>query len=107
MALLDTSKREGGVIRRVVDVGAGNGAFAAHPAALGYQVTTIEPSATGMNLLRKAHLAIDGIQASAYDDLSPPHGLFDAAVALEVVEHCYYPRAWPPRWPPWRGLAAW
>ena len=79
-------------VRRVADLGAGNGAFAAHPAARGFRVTAIEPSSSGVAVLRGAHPAIETIQASAYDDLSPQHATFDAAVALEVVEQCYYPR---------------
>ncbi len=81
-----------GPIRRVVDVGAGNGAFAAHLAELDYQVTAVEPSASGIAAMRAAHPSVESVRASAYDDLSVWHGSFDAAVALEVVEHCYYPR---------------
>jgi len=81
-----------GPIHSVVDVGAGNGAFAAHLADLGYDVTAVEPSTSGVEAMRAAHHGLKHVQASAYDDLSGLHGTFDAAVALEVVEHCYYPR---------------
>ena len=77
---------------RVVDVGAGNGAFAAHLSALGFDVTAVEPSLSGIDALRKAHPGLASIRASAYDDLGALYGAFDVAVALEVVEHCYYPR---------------
>ena len=92
VGLLRTPRSGFGQIHRVVDVGAGNGAFAAHLAELGYQVTAVEPSASGIAAMRAAHGSVESVRASAYDDLSAWHGSFDAAVALEVVEHCYYPR---------------
>lgn len=90
--LLRARSPDFGPIHRVVDVGAGNGAFAAHLAELGYQVTAVEPSVSGIAAMRAAHTSVERVRASAYDDLSAWHGSFDAAVALEVVEHCYYPR---------------
>lgn len=91
--LLRTPSPLFGPIHRVVDLGAGNGAFAAHLAKLGYQVTAVEPSGSGIAAMRAAHgRSVESVRASAYDDLSAWHGSFDAAVALEVVEHCYYPR---------------
>ena len=92
VGLLRVPSPEFGPICRVVDVGAGNGAFAARLAELGYRVTAVEPSASGIETMRAAHPSLESVRASAYDDLSTLHGSFDAAVALEVVEHCYYPR---------------
>ena len=92
VGLLRVPSPEFGPICRVVDVGAGNGAFAARLAELGYRVTAVEPSASGIETMRAAHPSLESVRASAYDDLSALHGSFDAAVALEVVEHCYYPR---------------
>ena len=92
LRLLGEASHATGAACRVVDVGAGNGAFAAHLAGLGFQVTAIEPSASGIEALRAAHPGLEHVRASAYDDLSALHGTFDAAVALEVVEHCYFPR---------------
>ena len=57
---------------RIMDVGSGNGAFAAHLAALGFEVVVVE--------------------GSAYVDLAANHGTLPVVPCLEVIEHCFFPR---------------
>lgn len=82
-----------GAARRVFDLGCGNGSTAAHLAALGYDMTGIDPSADGIERARRVHPGLSIDQGSAYDDLAGRYGRFPAAISLEVVEHLYNPRA--------------
>lgn len=77
---------------RIIDVGCGNGATAAMLAELGFDVVGIDPSSTGTEVARRAYPHLRFAERSAYDDLAAEFGQFDAAVSLEVVEHCYWPR---------------
>jgi 2-polyprenyl-3-methyl-5-hydroxy-6-metoxy-1,4-benzoquinol methylase len=77
---------------RVMDLGCGNGAFAADLLARGYDVTGVDPSDDGIRIARHAHPNLKTFQGSAYDDLARQYGRFDAVVSLEVVEHVYAPR---------------
>lgn len=77
---------------RVLDLGCGNGSTAAKLAAFGYQVTGVDPSADGIARARRNYPEVEFHLGSAYDDLSHL-GRFRAVVSLEVIEHCYAPRA--------------
>ena len=76
---------------RVLDLGAGNGAFAARLSSLGVSVTAVEPSSSGVEIARQTHPQLTVIQASAYDDLTWL-GQYSVVTCLEVIEHCYFPR---------------
>lgn len=77
---------------RVVDIGAGNGAFAATLAASGFEVTAVEPSESGVEQAKRSHAGVRVHKGSAYDDLAPTLGAFAVVTCLEVIEHCYLPR---------------
>lgn len=77
---------------RILDLGCGNGAFAAELSEQGYDVTGMDPSQDGIEQARRAHPGLDVHVGSAYDDLQSGYGTFDVVVSLEVVEHVYYPR---------------
>jgi 2-polyprenyl-6-hydroxyphenyl methylase/3-demethylubiquinone-9 3-methyltransferase len=77
---------------RIFEVGCGSGATAAMMSQLGYSVTAIDPSSSGIQLAREAYPHIRFEERSAYDDLVREFGTFDAVVSLEVIEHCYWPR---------------
>jgi 2-polyprenyl-6-hydroxyphenyl methylase/3-demethylubiquinone-9 3-methyltransferase len=61
-------------------------------AELGFMVTAVDPSTTGIQVAIEAYPKVRFAQRSAYDDLASEFGEFDAVVSLEVVEHCYWPR---------------
>jgi 2-polyprenyl-6-hydroxyphenyl methylase/3-demethylubiquinone-9 3-methyltransferase len=85
--------------RRVVDIGAGNGAMAGRLAAAGLDLTGVEPDAGGVAAARAAWPDIVFEQAGVADDPAPiverAGGPFDAAVCTEVVEHLYAPARLP------------
>ena len=78
--------------KRVFEVGAGNGAVAAHLTTLGYEVTGVEPSNDGVTQAHKAFPGLAIEQASTDEDLAARFGHFPVVLSLEVVEHVYAPR---------------
>jgi 2-polyprenyl-3-methyl-5-hydroxy-6-metoxy-1,4-benzoquinol methylase len=79
-------------LRRVFDLGCGNGSVAHELTRDGYQVTGVDPSEEGIRLARQAHPELNLAVGSAYDDLAAHYGQFPVLVSLEVVEHVYDPR---------------
>ncbi|HJO35369.1 MAG TPA: class I SAM-dependent methyltransferase [Gammaproteobacteria bacterium] len=82
--------------RRVLDLGAGNGALCHELAAAGYEVVGVEPDAAGMEIASRRNagarfyqLAVDDPPDAVLAD--SPDG-FDAVVSTEVIEHLYAPR---------------
>lgn len=86
--------RADGSIRTILDMGCGNGNFAASLADAGYQMFGVDMSRKGVELAEargKGQFA----RASVYDDLRsvfPQQASFDAIVCIEVIEHLYSPR---------------
>lgn len=80
----------------VFELGCGNGAFAFKLSQLGYKVTAVDPSTSGMKIAigraAKHGAAPRFAIGNAYDPLWEQYGAFDCVVSLEVVEHVYYPR---------------
>ena len=75
--------------RRIFEVGCGNGAIARALESRGFEVTGVDPSESGI-----AHAAHPRLrEGSAYDDLAAQYGRFPIVMSLEVVEHCFSPRA--------------
>jgi len=83
-------------LKKILDVGCGNGSLCRDLASSGLDVVGIEPGAEGVDAARR--LVPEGAfyGKSVYDD---PEDLaeadFDAVVSTEVVEHLFYPRALP------------
>jgi 2-polyprenyl-3-methyl-5-hydroxy-6-metoxy-1,4-benzoquinol methylase len=78
--------------KRAFDLGCGNGATAGMLAELGYDVTGVDPSESGIDLAKAAYPKCRFEVASAYDDLAAKFSRFPLVVSLEVVEHIYDPR---------------
>lgn len=76
----------------IMDLGCGNGATAAMLTEIGFSVTAVDPSASGVLVAKGTYPNVQFAERSAYDDLRSEFGEFDAVVSLEVVEHCYWPR---------------
>lgn len=79
-------------IKRIFEIGCGNGATARDLSSIGYDVTGIDPSVSGISVANEAFPELSLAVGSAYDDLSATYGQFPCVLSLEVIEHCYYPR---------------
>lgn len=77
---------------RIFEVGCGSGATADMLSGLGYSVTAIDPSVSGIQQARSSYPQVAFYEGSAYDDLSAVYGRYPLVVSLEVVEHCFWPR---------------
>lgn len=85
-------------VRKVADVGSGNGSLCAELANAGYASVGIECDRAGVTLAREAHPAIHFYQAGVQDDpgeIINGEGLFDAVVSAEVIEHLFSPHLLP------------
>lgn len=78
--------------KRVFDLGCGNGSVANYLDSLGYEVTGVDPSTTGIRQANESFPKLSMSVGSAYDDLKARFGQFPALISLEVVEHVYAPR---------------
>ncbi len=78
--------------KRAFEMGCGNGATANLLSTLGFEVTGIDPSESGIEVARAAYPQVRLDVGDAYDDLAGRYGTFPLVVSLEVVEHCFYSR---------------
>lgn len=78
---------------RAFDLGCGNGATPNMLSELGFEVTAVDPSESGITQAKAAFPHINAHVGSAYDDLAGRYGQFPLVVSLEVIEHCTEPRA--------------
>ena len=80
-------------VRRVVDIGCGNGALCRELASRGYEVVGCEPSADGVRFARSSAPELVFYQIGVDDDPSQVgNETFDVAIATEVIEHLVRPR---------------
>jgi 2-polyprenyl-6-hydroxyphenyl methylase/3-demethylubiquinone-9 3-methyltransferase len=77
---------------RIFEIGCGNGATAGRLRSLGYQVTAVDPSRSGIDAARRTHTGVVFDVGTVEDPLAERHGHFPVVLSLEVVEHCYSPR---------------
>ncbi len=77
---------------RLFEIGCGNGSAANMLNQLGYDVTGIDLSESGIATAKQAYPDLKLYVGNAYDNLSLRFGKFPAVISLEVIEHCYYPR---------------
>lgn len=85
-------------VKRVLDLGAGNGALCAQMASAGYEVTGVEYDKAGVELARTAHPEIPFYNFGVQDDpamLLAHEQVFDAVVSTEVIEHLFSPHLLP------------
>jgi 2-polyprenyl-6-hydroxyphenyl methylase/3-demethylubiquinone-9 3-methyltransferase len=79
---------------RILDLGCGNGYIASLHARLGYRVIGVDVSEDGIALARLAYPEVEFYVCSVYEDRLAEivKGEVDCVLALEVVEHLFYPR---------------
>lgn len=84
--------------RRVLDLGAGNGALCGRMSDMGLDVVGVEYDAMGYELARASHRSVRFYRAGVQDDprlVMPAEAPFDAVVSTEVIEHLYAPHLLP------------
>jgi 2-polyprenyl-3-methyl-5-hydroxy-6-metoxy-1,4-benzoquinol methylase len=74
------------------DLGCGNGATAGMLHGLGFQVTGVDPSESGIRQAVQGHPGCRFEVGSTDDALADRFGQFPLVVSLEVIEHVFDPR---------------
>lgn len=75
----------------VFELGCGNGALSARVAALGFEVTAVDPSVSGIDVARRCHPGIRFEVGSVAEPLAARFGSFPVVLSVEVIEHCFSP----------------
>ena len=80
-------------VRSICDLGCGNGHISGRLAALGYQVTGVDASASGIRIARRTYPGVQFVEALIERDLSQKSSLrnFDLVISSDVIEHLYRP----------------
>ena len=76
-------------VRSICDLGCGNGHISGRLAALAYDVTGIDASASGIQIAQRAYPQVNFVQALIDRDLNL--GQFDLVISSDVIEHLYHP----------------
>ena len=76
-------------VRSICDLGCGNGHISGRLAALGYEVTGVDASASGIQIAQHAVPQGNFVQALIDRDLDI--GKFDLVISSDVIEHLYRP----------------
>jgi 2-polyprenyl-3-methyl-5-hydroxy-6-metoxy-1,4-benzoquinol methylase len=76
-------------VRSICDLGCGNGHISGRLAALGYHVTGVDASASGIQIAQRAYPEVEFVHALIDRDLSL--GKFDLVISSDVIEHLYRP----------------
>jgi SAM-dependent methyltransferase len=79
---------------RAFDLGCGVGENANVLSQLGFKVTGVDISETGIAVANQSFPHLNLSVGSAYEDLATKYGTFPLVISLEVVEHCIDPRAY-------------
>jgi len=85
-------------VKRVLDLGSGNGALCSEIASIGYEIAGVEYDKLGVNVARSSYPAIPFYNFGVQDnpaELLAHEQLFDAVVSTEVIEHLFSPHLLP------------
>src|SRR6185503_17585807 len=76
-------------VRWICDLGCGNGHISGRLAALGYEVTGVDASASGIQISQRTYPQVNFVHALIDRDLNL--GQFDLVISSDVIEHLYRP----------------
>ena len=76
-------------VRSICDLGCGNGHITGRLAILGYQVTGVDASASGIQIAQRAYPGVEFVEALIDRELRL--GEFDLVISSDVIEHLYRP----------------
>ena len=76
-------------VRSICDLGCGNGHISGRLATLGYEVTGVDASASGIQIAQGAYPQVNFVHALIDRDLDL--GKFDLVISSDVIEHLYRP----------------
>jgi len=76
-------------VQSICDLGCGNGHISGRLAALGYHVTGVDASASGIQIAQRAYPGVKFVNALIDRDLDL--GQFDLVISSDVIEHLYRP----------------
>lgn len=85
-------------VKRILDIGAGNGVLCGELAAAGYEVVGIEHDKAGVEIAQISHPDLKFYNYNVQDhpmELMSTEQPFDAVVSTEVVEHLFSPHRLP------------
>lgn len=77
-------------VRSICDLGCGNGHIAGRLASLGYEVTGIDASQSGIRIAQHAYPEVNFVEALINREL-PGFQPFDLVISSDVIEHLYRP----------------
>src|SRR5262245_49933351 len=77
-------------VRSICDLGCGNGHITGRLSALGYQVTGVDASASGITIARRTYAGVEFVEALIDSNLQRL-GSFDLVISSDVIEHLYRP----------------
>jgi len=77
-------------VKSICDLGCGNGHIAGRLASLGYEVTGIDASRSGISIAQRTYPQVKFVEALIHRDIT---GLqtFDLVISSDVIEHLYRP----------------
>jgi 2-polyprenyl-3-methyl-5-hydroxy-6-metoxy-1,4-benzoquinol methylase len=78
-------------VRSICDLGCGNGHIAGRLAALGYDVTGVDASISGLRIARQSYPQPKFVERHIDAELNDL-GQFDLVISSDVIEHLYRPR---------------
>jgi 2-polyprenyl-3-methyl-5-hydroxy-6-metoxy-1,4-benzoquinol methylase len=78
-------------VRSICDLGCGNGHISGRLAALGYEVTGVDASRSGIQIARRMYPSAAFIETLIDGSLGERLGTFDLVISSDVLEHLYRP----------------
>ncbi len=78
-------------VRTICDLGCGNGHISGRLAALGYEVTGVDASRSGIQIARRMYPSATFLEALIDPSLAERLGTFDLVISSDVIEHLYRP----------------
>ena len=78
-------------VTTICDLGCGNGHISGQLAALGYRVTGVDGSSSGIRIARRTYPRVNFVETLIHRDLRIKAEDFDLVISSDVIEHMYRP----------------